>query len=84
MKFKTIITLALIIIVKLAISQNSSIKGKVIDEKTGETLPGAAVLIKGTTTGAQSDLDGNFSINNVAPGKYTIECRLVSYKTKIV
>lgn len=63
-------------------SQNSSIKGKVIDEKTGETLPGAAVVIKGTITGAQTDLDGNFSINNVAPGKYTLECKLISYNTK--
>lgn len=74
----------IISITHTAIAQRSSIKGKVIDEKTGETLPGAAVIIKGTTTGCQTDLDGNFSINNIEFGKYTLECRLISYNTKIV
>lgn len=38
------------------------IKGSVKDE-TGAPLPGAAVLVKGTTTGTITDLDGNFSID---------------------
>lgn len=37
------------------------VKGKVTDER-GAPLPGANVLIKGTTTGVQTDFDGNFSI----------------------
>jgi len=65
-------------------SQNSSIKGKVIDGKTGETLPGAVVVIKGTTTGSNTDFDGLFSINNLAIGVYTLECKLISYNTKIL
>lgn len=76
--------LAILTLTKVAFSQNSSIKGKVIDEKTNETLPGAAVLIQGTTTGGLTDLDGNFTIGNVAPGKYTIVCQLVSYNTKVL
>ncbi|MBL7884283.1 MAG: carboxypeptidase-like regulatory domain-containing protein, partial [Bacteroidia bacterium] len=84
MNFKLFITLIILICTKVTFSQNSSIKGKVIDEKTGETLPGAVVVIKGTTTGSNTDLDGNFSISNVAPGKYTIECKLISYNTKII
>ncbi|MBK7182689.1 MAG: carboxypeptidase-like regulatory domain-containing protein [Bacteroidetes bacterium] len=82
MNFKTLFTLAIVIITKVAFSQNSSIKGKVIDEKTGETLPGAVVLIQGTTTGSNTDLDGNFTIGNVAPGKYNLVCKLISYNTK--
>ncbi len=39
----------------------SSISGTVIDE-TGEPLTGANVIIKGTTTGSVTDLDGNFKI----------------------
>ncbi|GMQ27848.1 TonB-dependent receptor [Algoriphagus confluentis] len=38
------------------------ITGKVIDE-TGAPLPGAAILVKGTTTGTITDLDGNFSLD---------------------
>lgn len=82
MNFRLLFTLIILIITKVAISQNSSIKGKVVDEKTGETLPGAVVMINGTTTGGNTDLDGNFSINNVAPGTYNLVCKLISYNTK--
>jgi len=84
MKLKFFITLVILVITKVTFSQNSSIKGKVIDEKTGETLPGAVVVLKGTTTGGNTDLDGAFSINNLAPGSYSIECKLISYNTKIL
>ena len=38
------------------------LSGTVVDSKTSEPLIGASVLIKGTTTGSITDLDGNFSI----------------------
>ncbi|UZD22771.1 SusC/RagA family TonB-linked outer membrane protein [Algoriphagus halophytocola] len=40
----------------------SSVTGNVSDERTGEPLIGATILIKGTTTGAVTDLDGNFTL----------------------
>jgi outer membrane receptor protein involved in Fe transport len=82
MNLKFYITLVILVFTKVGFSQNSSIKGKVIDEKTGETLPGAVVLIKGTTIGGNTDLDGAFSINNLSPGTYSIRCQLISYNTK--
>ena len=39
-----------------------TVSGKVTDD-TGEGLPGVNVLIKGTTTGTQTDLDGNFRLS---------------------
>lgn len=44
--------------------QNQSIKisGTVIDE-TGETMPGVNVIVKGTTQGTITDIDGNFTLN---------------------
>ncbi|MDF2437371.1 MAG: hypothetical protein K0Q95_1747 [Bacteroidota bacterium] len=84
MKLKFFFTLLAIAIVKVAISQNSAIKGKVIDEKTGETLPGATIMIDGSTTGGISDLDGNFTIPNVLPGVHKLVCRLISYNSKII
>lgn len=84
MNLKFFITLVTIVIVKVTFSQNSSIKGKVIDEKTGETLPGASVVIKGTTTGSNTDLDGAFSISNIAPGTYSLQCQMISYNIKTI
>jgi hypothetical protein len=84
MNLRLIITLVIFAFTKVAISQNSGIKGRVIDEKTGETLPGATVVIEGTTAGGNTDLDGRFSIGNVAPGTYRLVCRLISYTTKII
>ena len=84
MKLKLAVFIAILSLTKIGVSQNLSIKGKVIDEKTGETLPGAVVVIQGTTTGSNTDFDGLFSINNVAAGTYTLECKLISYNTKIL
>lgn len=63
-------------------AQNGIIRGKVTDVETGESLIGATVIIEGTTTGASADLDGNFSIENVAPGKYNLVCQFISYEAK--
>ncbi|WP_298901491.1 SusC/RagA family TonB-linked outer membrane protein [uncultured Psychroserpens sp.] len=45
----------------LTFSQN--VTGKIMDGATNQPLPGANVIIKGTSTGATTDFDGNFSIN---------------------
>lgn len=46
-----------------ALAQEKPITGQVIDGSTNEPLIGATVIVKGTTTGATTDLDGNFTIN---------------------
>uniref|UniRef100_UPI004047CF54 SusC/RagA family TonB-linked outer membrane protein n=2 Tax=Algoriphagus sp. TaxID=1872435 RepID=UPI004047CF54 len=43
-------------------AQQARITGKVTDAATGEGMPGASVLVKGTTRGIVTDLDGNFAI----------------------
>ncbi|MBK7669126.1 MAG: TonB-dependent receptor [Sphingobacteriaceae bacterium] len=65
-----------------SISQNGKITGKIIDAKTGETLPGATAVIEGTTKGASADFDGNFSLNNVPAGKVNIIFSYISYDSK--
>ncbi len=42
----------------------NTITGTVTDA-SGMPLPGASILVKGTTTGAQTDFDGNFTLDNV-------------------
>ncbi len=44
-------------------AQNRTISGRITDAKTGETLIGASVHIKGTTLGASTDANGKFSLN---------------------
>ncbi|MEW6050093.1 MAG: TonB-dependent receptor [Candidatus Zixiibacteriota bacterium] len=56
------------------------IKGTVRDKDTKEALPGASVIIKGTTMGAMTDPDGNFTISRVEPGTYTLVVSSVSYQ----
>jgi len=46
----------------LSFSQGT-ITGTISDDDTGETLIGASVVIKGTTTGTTTDIDGNFSLD---------------------
>jgi TonB-dependent SusC/RagA subfamily outer membrane receptor len=43
-------------------AQQRVITGKVISDEDGLGLPGATVLVKGTTVGTTTDLDGNYSI----------------------
>nr|WP_321353666.1 M56 family metallopeptidase [uncultured Draconibacterium sp.] len=39
-----------------------TIHGKVVSEETGEAIPGASIVIKGTTVGCVSDRDGTFTL----------------------
>ena len=58
-----------------------SISGKVMDAETGEALPGATVLLKGTSLGAATDLNGRYIIQGVPAGSYTIRVTYVGYTT---
>jgi outer membrane receptor for ferrienterochelin and colicin len=61
-------------------AQTGSIKGKLEDAETGETLIGATVLIQGTNKGAVTDVDGNYSLGGIAPGSYNLVISYVSYE----
>lgn len=61
-----------------------SIKGKVTDASTGNPLPGATVYLRGTSMGASSDLNGDYSITDVPPGKYTLRVSYVGYRTRSI
>lgn len=58
------------------------IAGKVTDSATGEELAGANVFIQGTNFGAAADLDGNFVIIGIPPGKYEVIASYISYRDK--
>ncbi len=58
------------------------ISGRVIDQKTGEALISANVIIKGSVYGSASDLDGNYYISGVPVGVYNLMVSYVGYETQ--
>lgn len=48
---------------QVVLAQSRSVSGRVTDQKTGEGLPGATVLLKGTTTGVSTSVDGRFTLS---------------------
>ncbi|MBI2429938.1 MAG: TonB-dependent receptor [Ignavibacteriales bacterium] len=65
----------------LAAGQSGKIIGKITDQRSGEVIIGASVVIQGTKIGASSDFEGDYLIGNVSPGTYTLVVTSVGYKT---
>ncbi len=77
--------LTLVVGVEFASAQSRSrIEGTVKDAKTGEVLPGANVLIVGTSLGAVTDLNGHFIVVNVPVGTYDVKASMVGYTSELV
>ena len=60
----------------------SKVTGKVVDA-SGEPIIGASVMVKGTSNGVVTDLDGNYSISNVPAGA-SLNISYVGYRTRTV
>jgi hypothetical protein len=88
MFIKKLIQIAIILVVinysSIAIAQTGIIKGVVKESSTGETLPGANVIIEGTTIGSSTDFDGEFIIKGLNPGVYNIKATFISFNEKII
>lgn len=81
---KAIITALFVIIGSAVFAQTGKISGKVSDGKTGETLIGVTVKIKGTTKGVSTDAEGKYVLGALASGKYTLEASYVGYALKSI
>ena len=66
----------------LALAQNKRVSGTVVDE-SGQALTGATVIVKGTTIGTSTDIDGKFSIS-VPENAKTLVVSLIGSKSKEV
>ena len=60
------------------------LSGRVIDESTGEGLPGANVILQGTSLGATTDLNGDYFILGVPVGSYTVQATFVGFAPETV
>ena len=57
------------------------ISGSVTDRINVEPLPGANIYLENTSFGTASDANGNFTIINIPPGKYTLKADMIGYKS---
>jgi TonB-linked SusC/RagA family outer membrane protein len=80
-KLNGILTLFLVLVVQVTIAQTKTVTGTVTDD-SGLPLPGANVIVKGTTDGTQTDFDGNYSIE--ASADQSLVFTYIGFTTKTV
>lgn len=83
MFMKTIITVLFIVFVGSTFAQlTQTIRGKVIDTYSEETIPGARIFLMNATDTlkAKSDLDGDFRFDNVQIGRYNLLTTFIGYE----
>ena len=78
MKKKLFLFLVTMLTAVAAMAQGQKITGTVVDQ-SGEPLLGAGVVVKGTTTGTVTDIDGAFELN--VPADAILEISSIGYKT---
>ncbi|HEX8349910.1 MAG TPA: SusC/RagA family TonB-linked outer membrane protein, partial [Hymenobacter sp.] len=64
-------------------AQNRSISGRVLDQTSGNGLPGTTVLVKGTSQGVSTNADGTFTLS-VPDGAGTLVISSIGFLTKEV
>ncbi|MAU26798.1 MAG: SusC/RagA family protein [Muricauda sp.] len=84
MKIKSILlSIPLLLLSAFALAQNNiAVTGTVTDNQ-GQPLPGASVVLKGTTTGVQTDFDGNYALADI-PGSGTLVFSYIGFSTQEV
>lgn len=66
----------------MAMAQVSRITGVVVSAEDNEPIVGASVLVKGTTLGTITDMNGRYSINNVPVNAKSLVISFVGMKTQ--
>ncbi|TAE11156.1 MAG: SusC/RagA family TonB-linked outer membrane protein, partial [Bacteroidetes bacterium] len=75
---QSLLSILLVFVFGLATAQAQTITGRVTDASNQEGIPGASVLIKGTTTGTVTDVDGKYTIT--AGSGSVLVFQLLGYK----
>lgn len=84
MSFRSIPLFILFLLAFAGFGQNTpaSLTGTIKDA-AGQPLPGANIVIVGTYKGASANFDGEYVINGIKPGDYSIKVQFIGYETKI-
>mgnify|MGYP000574080718 FL=1 len=85
MKRKLMLLLACLFVgIGLVTAQTQKVTGVVISEEDGQPVVGASVLVKGTTQGTITDVDGNFNLSNVPSSAKTLQISYIGMQTQEV
>ncbi|MDR0745223.1 MAG: SusC/RagA family TonB-linked outer membrane protein [Mediterranea sp.] len=74
----------LFVCVGLTTAQTQTVTGTVISEEDGQPVVGASVLVKGTTIGTITDIDGKFTLSNVPSSAKTLQVSYVGMQSQEV
>jgi outer membrane cobalamin receptor len=69
----------LLVVLQPSFGQTASVRGQVVDQETSEGIVGANIIVKGTTTGAVSDVEGNFELSQLPAGQSVLVVSFVGY-----
>src|SRR4051812_705158 len=78
------IILMFVLLSSRAFAQERDIVGKVINKDDNKPVPGVTVVVKGTTIGSATDLEGNYILKDVPPDAKTLVFSGVGLKTREV
>ena len=84
---KTVCAVSVIVLLftqALIAAGSGTIKGKIFDKDSKNPLPGANIVVKNTSLGASSDLDGNYIIHNVSAGEQSLTVSYIGYSAVTV
>ncbi|MUP16406.1 TonB-dependent receptor [Ancylomarina euxinus] len=77
---KLLLLLVMVYSFTIAQAQEKAVTGTVTDANDGMGIPGVSVVVKGTTTGTSTDIDGHFSVN--ADASSTLVFSFIGYKSQ--
>lgn len=77
---RKLLSIVFMLFVPVILFAQVSITGVVTDAKTGEVMPGANIIITELSAGTATNVDGEYTINNVPAGTYTIAASFLGYK----
>ena len=82
---KTKFIVIILLLAQVSFSQVKSVlKGMVIEETSGRTMPAVNVVVKGTKFATTTDADGNFIIRNIEVGKYDVQFSTMGFDSKLI
>ncbi|MDP4240028.1 MAG: TonB-dependent receptor [Bacteroidota bacterium] len=83
MKYKNTILLFILLLSFPLFAQKGSIKGRIYDAKTNQSIEFATIIIQGTTISSTSDQDGNYLFAAVEPGFKRLVVSLIGFQTTV-
>ncbi|MFZ1288803.1 MAG: TonB-dependent receptor [Melioribacteraceae bacterium] len=81
---KNIKILFFILVTNSIFAQSGNLTGIVVDKDLGESLIGVNVFIEGTSRGGVTDINGNYLIEKIQEGTYTISFSMIGFQKKTI